>query len=548
MKDTLHCYRRVSSSIQETDGDSLVTQLENAKDTAKRLGMDFKDWNEGAVSSSSEDITKRPVMVRLINAMDEGQVKHIYAFHTDRLSRNEETWFLIRTKIKENNVILHTNAGLLDLNSPQDNFISKVMGAHAEYENQIRRMRSVIGRENSIRKGKFTGGLPNFGYKTVEKEYAIDKGQSKWVKKIYKLFSEGKSLKDIATILETNGVKPPRASRWNLQSLDNLLSNKIYIGQHQWKNIPVETPQIISHSMFDRVQKIKGGRESKYRNPNTDNFYLLGGLLTCASCGSRLWGQIKVHKGSRLYICPSKNNNWRGLPKTKCKSTKNINLDKTNELVWETVLETVGSSHFMKEKFKRDVLLKKDETHLSKSHEIKLLDKKLRKFKSLESRTLDSIATIEVERLQERMEIATYQLTKDRLVQELGIVRKDVSKIEDDISIKNEEQRWVDWVSRFGVSIEERTTYSDEEKRDYLIQVISEILVHQTENREGHILEIFFSQPIVKDRVKYEDPENKGKGYKIIKGSKNKEVSIKPNKGGRPKKTPPVDSTRQSLT
>ena len=143
MKETLHCYRRVSSSIQETDGDSLATQLENAKDTAKRLDMNFKDWNEGAVSSSSEDITKRPVMVRLINAMDEGKVKHLFAFHTDRLSRNEETWFLIRTKIRENNVILHTNAGLLDLNSPQDNFISKVMGAHAEYENQIRRMRNL---------------------------------------------------------------------------------------------------------------------------------------------------------------------------------------------------------------------------------------------------------------------------------------------------------------------------------------------------------------------------------------------------------------------
>ena len=545
MKETLHCYRRVSSSIQETDGDSLSTQLENAKDTAKRLGMNFKDWNEGAVSSSSEDITKRPVMVRLINAMDEGKVKHIFAFHTDRLSRNEATWFLIRTKIKENKVMLHTNAGLLDLNSPQDNFISKVMGAHAEYENQIRRMRSVIGRENSIRKGKFTGGLPNFGYKTVDKEYAIDKEQSKWVKKIFKMYSEGKSIKDIATTLETNDVKPPRASRWNLLSLDNLLSNKIYIGQHLWKNIPVETPQIITHSMFDRVQKIKGRRTNNYRNPNTEHFYLLGGLLTCASCGSRLWGQIKEHKGSRLYVCPSKPNNWRGLPKTKCKNSKNINLDRTNELVWETVLETVGSSHFMKQKFKEEVLLKKDESTKSKNYEIKLLDVKLRKLKSLESRTLDSIATVEVERLQERMEITTYQLTKDRLVQELGIVRKDVLKIEDEISIKNEEQRWVDWVSRFGISIEERTTYTEQEKRDYLIQVISNILVHQTENKEGHILEIFFSQPIVKDKLKYNDPNNKRKGYKVINGSKNKEVSIKSKRGGRPKKTPPVELIQQ---
>ena len=185
--------------------------------------------------------------------------------------------------------------------------------------------------------------------------------------------------------------------------------------------------------MFDRVQKIKGRRTNNYRNPNTEHFYLLGGLLTCASCGSRLWGQIKEHKGSRLYVCPSKPNNWRGLPKTKCKNSKNINLDRTNELVWETVLETVGSSHFMKQKFKEEVLLKKDESTKSKNYEIKLLDVKLRKLKSLESRTLDSIATVEVERLQERMEITTYQLTKDRLVQELGIVRKDVLKIEDEI-------------------------------------------------------------------------------------------------------------------
>ena len=106
----------------------------------------------------------------------------------------------------------------------------------------------------------------------------------------------------------------------------------------------------------------------------------------------------------------------------------------------------------------------------------------------------------------------------------------------------------MDWVSRFGISIEERTTYTEQEKRDYLIQVISNILVHQTENKEGHILEIFFSQPIVKDKLKYNDPNNKRKGYKVINGSKNKEVSIKSKRGGRPKKTPPVELIQQSLT
>jgi len=117
----------------------------------------------------------------------------------------------------------------------------------------------------------------------------------------------------------------------------------------------------------------------------------------------------------------------------------------------------------MKEKFKKEVLLKKSKTTKSKTNEIKLLDVKLRKLKSLVSRTLDSISTVEVERLQERMEIETYQLTKDRLVQELATVRKDIAQVEDEISIKNEERSWVDWVSRFGISIEEKTSYTEEQ-------------------------------------------------------------------------------------
>ena len=545
MKEILHIYRRVSSDIQAKDGDSLNTQLAQGKQKADSLGYSVKDWNEGSVSSASEDITKRPVMLRLLHAIDEGKVKHLYAFHTDRLSRNEDSWHLIRTKIKEKGVTLHTNAGTLDLNSPQDNFIAKIMGAHAQYENEIRRLRSVLGKEQRVRNGGFTGGLPNFGYTSIDKKYAIDKENAKWVRKIFKLYSEGKSIKQIATFLESNNVKPPRSNRWNLMTIENLLENKIYTGQHEWKGIPVATPQIVSHSLFDRVQKIKNGRSGVYRNNRSTQFYLLGGLLECGSCGSRLWGHIKEVRDTRLYICPSKQNNWRGLPKTKCKNTKNINLDKTNKLVWETVIDTVGSSTFMKEKFKKEVLLLKDKKVQSKTDDLKQLDRKLKQKKDLEKRTLDAISLVEVERLQQRMEQTTYQLTKDRLVQELNAVRKDTAQLEDEISIKNDEKNWVDWVTRFGIEVEKTSTLNEEEKRDYLVEVISKIVVYQTEDKNGHTLQIHFKQPIVKDGLKYNDAKNKRKGYRLVKGKKVSEVSVKPNRGGRPKKTPPVESIQQ---
>ena len=110
---------------------------------------------------------------------------------------------------------------------------------------------------------------------------------------------------------------------------------------------------------------------------------------------------------------------------------KNVNLDKTNDLVWETAIQTVGSSNYMKEKFKKEVLLMKDTTVKSKIADLKVLDRKLKSKKSLEDRTLDSISQVEIAGLQGDMEQKVYQITKDKLMQNLSDVRQEISKLED---------------------------------------------------------------------------------------------------------------------
>ena len=37
------------------------------------------------------------------------------------------------------------------------------------------------------------GGTINFGFKNVDKKWTIEPEESKWVKKIFKMFNEGKS-------------------------------------------------------------------------------------------------------------------------------------------------------------------------------------------------------------------------------------------------------------------------------------------------------------------------------------------------------------------
>ena len=54
MKETLHTYSRVSTSVQE-EGASLDTQKELGEKKAKELGMKHKLWNEGSASSHHDD-------------------------------------------------------------------------------------------------------------------------------------------------------------------------------------------------------------------------------------------------------------------------------------------------------------------------------------------------------------------------------------------------------------------------------------------------------------------------------------------------------------
>ena len=96
MKDTLHIYTRVSSTIQEEEGTSLKTQKEIGIELSNKLGMKYQVHNEGGISSSKDTLENRPVMLNVLRLMEEGKIKNLYVWNTDRLSRNQITWFSIR--------------------------------------------------------------------------------------------------------------------------------------------------------------------------------------------------------------------------------------------------------------------------------------------------------------------------------------------------------------------------------------------------------------------------------------------------------------------
>ena len=101
MKETLHIYTRVSSEVQ-LEGSSIEVQKEHGIRKSKELGMKSKVWNEGAKSSRFEDLLNRPKIVRILQEIEEGNIKHLFVYNNDRLSRNENTQFIIKNAITKN--------------------------------------------------------------------------------------------------------------------------------------------------------------------------------------------------------------------------------------------------------------------------------------------------------------------------------------------------------------------------------------------------------------------------------------------------------------
>jgi DNA invertase Pin-like site-specific DNA recombinase len=205
MKDVLHIYTRVSTQIQQEEGTSLKTQKETGIELSKKLGMNHKIHNEGGMSSSKDNFENRPVLMNILKQMDSGEIKHLYVWNTDRLSRNQITWYTIRQKMVKNGVILYTSNGVHDTNDFMENMVLGILSEVSTYDNMVRTERSRLGKIEKVKLNYWRGGDCPYGYMLkhdgVGNRLVENEEESKWVKFIYTEYSKGTTLKDIKSVL-----------------------------------------------------------------------------------------------------------------------------------------------------------------------------------------------------------------------------------------------------------------------------------------------------------------------------------------------------------
>jgi DNA invertase Pin-like site-specific DNA recombinase len=546
MTDTLHIYTRVSTRVQDEEGTSLTTQKELGIVKSKELKMGHKVWNEGAASSHHEDLLNRPVLAQLLLDMERGVIKHLFVFNNDRLSRNEDTQFVIKSALRKNDVVLYTKDGQFDLNNPQDKLFKSLLDSVAEYDNALRAERSRLGKINRVRQGFWYGAPPPYGYSIVEGKLTPNAVESKWVKMMFRWFKDGQSIVYIKSQLDKEGVFARRGKLFTTGSINVLLQNTHHIGHYTWtdkksgETIPCSCPAIVDETVWNEVQR---RREQifarKGQNNRTKRFYLLRNLMFCGKCGSQMSGRIHDLRNERVYFCPKKTRNWKngGIPQDQkwkrgkvgehgCDMNRSLNIPITDKFVWDTVMDAVSKSSTLKEGFKEEILHSKYAGDAETDRELKNLKTKSNRLRGDLQQVQSSIADVETNRLLQRYDEEVYSKIKSNLNAELKTKKDEIEQTRIRIKELGKERRWLDWVEKYGDRVGSLEDFSNEDKKEYLEGILRRIDVSLDKETNDHHLDLTFNLGLVGDGVEYSNTRDRSAGYEVVEGSKNASTVI----------------------
>lgn len=404
-------YVRVSSKEQE-EGFSIPAQIEAAKSYASANGLrivgEFVDI-ESAKRSGRRQFQE---MCRFLKKSKSCRIAIVEK--TDRLYRNLKDWVALDELMQERDIAIHLykEATVLSRDSrSHEKFIHgiKVLMAKNFIDNLSEEVRK--GMTEKARQGHYPGMAP-VGYvnNPVTKRLDIDPLRAPLVRRLFELYATGEySVIDLRKTaveigLTSNTKKPQPLAK---SGINRLLKNPLYHGEFVWKGQRFEgrhTP-IIGKALYDRVQAIMDGRDGGVYQARE---FAFTGMLTCGHCGCALTAQIQ--KGKYIYYhctgnrgkCPEKYLREERIDEQLGEIVRAIKLD---DRVFETLKIALKESHADEQAF---------------------LKQSLASLHGQETKLVNRLQKLYLDKLDEVISGETYQLLKKQTEDELEQVRKKI--------------------------------------------------------------------------------------------------------------------------
>lgn len=307
---TVYCLYRVSTKGQ-VDHDDIPMQRQACREFAEHQDgwVIKKEFLEKGISGYKVSAEDRDKIQELKVAAERHEFDVLLVFMFDRLGRrDDETPFVLRWFTENGIEVWSVKEGQQKFESSVDHLVNYMRFWSAKTESQKTSVRVKTRLNQMTEQGKYTGGAPPFGYRTVNSGEVNKKGrelkkleaipaEAEIVKLIFeKTIHEGTGSYVMAEIVNNLGVRTHKGAKFQSNTINAILRNPIYCGYFVKGGVMsprVEELQMIDDSVYNEAQRILDGRSYKKKDKESVARYskataLLSGNLYCACCGSRM--------------------------------------------------------------------------------------------------------------------------------------------------------------------------------------------------------------------------------------------------------------------
>ncbi len=288
-------------------GLGVTRQEQDARALCKRLG-----WEVGAVYADNDMSAyrgkRRPGYLALLDALGDGTVEAVVAWHPDRLHRSpRELEDFIDTIERAHAEVATVTAGDLDLATPAGRMTARIHGAVARHESEhkaerIRRKHVELAETGQVP----GGGRRPFGFESDR--VTVREDEAELIRDAAARVLAGQSLRSIVNEWAERGVRTVTGAHWSTTTVKRLLMSGRISGQREHHGRIVSTavwPAIITPEQTVRLRALLKDQRRNRAAGITARKYLLSGFLYCGRCEVRMTTRPSHNRGHRYerYVC-----------------------------------------------------------------------------------------------------------------------------------------------------------------------------------------------------------------------------------------------------
>jgi site-specific DNA recombinase len=286
-------------------------------------------YDDGGFTGANMD---RPALARLLKAVEARQLDCVVVYKVDRLSRSLLDFTKMLSIFEKHNVSFVAVTQQFNTSTSLGRLTLNILLSFAQFERELIGERTRDKMSAARRKGKWVGGCPVLGYDVDPGggRLVVNEEEAECVRAIYRMFEKHGSLLATLAEIERRGWRLKSWTRrtgdfrpggpFALNSPRRLLTNILYTGtiRHRGQTYPGEHAAIMAPGAWERVQKLIAHPAPPARGRlRNKHLALLGGLLWCESCASRMVYSYSGKNDRRYpyYVClNAQRKGWAACP------------------------------------------------------------------------------------------------------------------------------------------------------------------------------------------------------------------------------------------